>query len=103
MVDTSAEGFKLLASGKHDAMLLAKLAGIQTLNSLGLDTVQPLNIKIGFSQKFSFAVAEGQSELLGQINEGLALTKSNRTYDALYEKWFSAYEERVISRSDIRF
>jgi PAS domain S-box-containing protein len=101
MVDTSAEGFKLLASGKHDAMLLAKLAGIQTLNSLGLDTVQPLNIKIGFSQKFSFAVAEGQSELLGQINEGLALTKSNRTYDALYEKWFSAYEERVISRSDI--
>ncbi|WP_083777140.1 PAS domain S-box protein [Gallionella capsiferriformans] len=101
LVDSPVEGFKLLASGKHDAMLLAKLTGIQTLNSLGLDTVQPLKIKIGFSQKFSFAVAKGQSDLLGKINEGLALTKSNRTYDALYEKWFSAYEERAISRSDI--
>jgi diguanylate cyclase (GGDEF)-like protein/PAS domain S-box-containing protein len=101
LVDTSAEGFKLLATGKHDAMLLAKLAGVQTLNSLGLGNIQPLKIKIGFSQKFSFAVAEGQSELLGQINEGFALTKSNGTYDALYEKWFGAYEERAISWFDV--
>ena len=101
LVDTSAEGFKLLATGKHEAMLLAKLTGIQTINSLGLDNIQALKIKIGFSQKFSFAVAEGQSELLGQINEGLALTKSNGTYKALYEKWFGPYEERTISLSDI--
>ncbi|MDX8400374.1 MAG: transporter substrate-binding domain-containing protein, partial [Gallionellaceae bacterium] len=30
LVDTSAEGFHLLASGKHDVMLLSKLAGMQT-------------------------------------------------------------------------
>lgn len=101
LVDTAAEGFKLLATGKHEAMLLAKLTGIQTLNAIGLDTIQPLKIKLGFSQKFSFAVAEGQSELLGEINEGFALTKSNGTYDTLYEKWFGAYEERTISRIDI--
>lgn len=101
LVDTSAEGFKLLATGKHEAMLLAKLTGVKTLNALGIDTIQPLKIKIGFSQKFTFAVAEGRAELLGQINEGLALTKSNGTYDALYEKWFGAYEERTLSWLDV--
>jgi diguanylate cyclase (GGDEF)-like protein/PAS domain S-box-containing protein len=101
LVDTAAEGFKLLATGKHEAMLLAKLTGVKTLNVLGLDTIQPLKIKIGFSQKFCVAVPEGQSKLLGQINEGFALTKANGTYDALFEKWFGAYEEKTISWSDV--
>jgi len=31
LVNTAAEGLNLLATGKHDAMLLSKLAGVQTL------------------------------------------------------------------------
>jgi PAS domain S-box-containing protein len=94
LVDTAAEGMRLLASGKHDAMLLSKLAGMQTLQTLGIKNVYALKVNAGFSQKFSFAVHEGQSELLGKINEALALTKANGTYSTLYNKWFGVYEEK---------
>lgn len=101
LVDTAADGLRLLASGKHDAMLLSKLAGMQTLQALGLSNIEALKAKAGFSQKFAFAVAEGQSQLLGKINEGLALTKSNGKYDALYEKWFGLYEVKEIGLRDL--
>lgn len=101
LVDTAAEGLRLLASGKHDAMLLSKLAGVQTLQAIGLDNIEALKVKAGFSQKFAFAVAEGQSELLGKINEGLALTKSNGIYNVLYDKWFGLYEEKEIGLRDV--
>lgn len=93
LVDTIQKGLELLASGKHDAMLLSKLAGLQSLQATGLTNIEVLKVKVGFSQKFSFAVQKGQSDLLSQLNEGLALTKSNGTYNLIYEKWFGVYEE----------
>jgi diguanylate cyclase (GGDEF)-like protein/PAS domain S-box-containing protein len=96
LVDTAAEGLRLLASGEHDAMLLSKLTGLQTLQAQGITGVVPLSVAAGFSQKFAFAVAEGQSILLGQLNEGLALTKSSGLYNTLYEKWFGIYEQGEV-------
>jgi len=100
-VDTTAEGFQLLASGKYDAMLLSKLAGMQTLQTLKITNVEAIKAKAGFSQKFAFAVHEGQSELLDRINEGMALTKSNGTYNTLYEKWFGIYETKEVGLRDL--
>ncbi|MES2014008.1 MAG: PAS domain S-box protein [Pseudomonadota bacterium] len=100
LVNNAEEGMRLLASGKHDAMLISKLAGMQTLQALGLTNVVGLDTKVGFSQKFSFAVQEGQSDLLSKINEGLALTKSNETYNTLYEKWFGVYEVKESGPQD---
>jgi PAS domain S-box-containing protein len=100
-VATNAEGMKLLASGKHDAMLLGKLTGMQTLQKTGLTNIIALPAKAGFAQKFAFAVPEGQSRLLATINEGLALTKSNGTYDKLYHKWFGIYKTEEVSWRDV--
>jgi polar amino acid transport system substrate-binding protein len=96
LVDTSEAGFQLLASGQHDAFLLSKLTGKQTLEKLGLSNIEALPIKAGFAQKFSFAVHKGNAELLAKINEGLALTKASGVYDTLYEKWFGVYEEERL-------
>jgi diguanylate cyclase (GGDEF)-like protein/PAS domain S-box-containing protein len=101
LVETAADGFRLLASGKYDAMLISKLVGMQTMKVLGLTNIQPLGVKVGFSQKFAFSVHEGQSELLGKINEALAITKSNGTYDSLYEKWFGIYEIKEVGLQDL--
>jgi diguanylate cyclase (GGDEF)-like protein/PAS domain S-box-containing protein len=94
LVDTAEQGLRLLASGKHDAMLLSKLAGMQTLRDLKISNIAALNVKAGFTQKFSFAVHKGDADLLAKINEGLALTKPSGTFDVLYEKWFRPYEEK---------
>ena len=96
LVNTAEEGFKLLDTGKYDAFLLSQLTGKQTLQKLKLKTIEVLPIKVGFSQKFSFAVRKGDAELLAKINEGLALTKVNGVYDRLYEKWFGVYEELAL-------
>ncbi len=96
LVDTADKGFRLLAAGQSDALLLSKLAGKQTLEKLKIKNIKMLPVKVGFAQKFSFAVHKGNAELLAKINEGLALTKANGIYDRLYEKWFGIYEEKAL-------
>ena len=100
LVDTAEEGLRMLASGKHDAMLISKLAGMQTMQSAKLNNIDVLKAKAGFSQKFSFAVHKGQAELLDKINEGLAVTKTNGAYNSIYEKWFGVYEVKEITLFD---
>ncbi len=97
LVDTAAAGFNLLAAGKADALLISKLAGMQTLRELQLSGIRALETQAGFAQKFSFAVHKGDAELLAKINEGLALTKPSGVFDALYEKWFGPFEEYEIT------
>jgi diguanylate cyclase (GGDEF)-like protein/PAS domain S-box-containing protein len=97
LVDTVKKGLELLASGEHDSMLLSKLVGMQTIKEIGLTNIKPLNNPVGFSQKFAFAVAEGNTDLLSQINEALAITNTNGIYTKLYDKWFGVYEEKQIT------
>ena len=92
LVPTAADGLTLLASGRHDAMFVSKLVGMQTLAQLKLPAIVALPVSAGATQKFSFAVRKGDADLLALLNEGLALSKSGGDYDALYQKWFSVYE-----------
>ncbi|MDX2367232.1 MAG: EAL domain-containing protein, partial [Colwellia sp.] len=101
LVDTIAEGLKLLASGKHDAMLLSKLVGMQSLQLLGFTNIKPLKTPAGFSQKFAFAVPKGQVELLSHINEAMAITNTNGIYTTLYDKWFGIYEVKELTFHDL--
>lgn len=96
-VETVAKGLELLASGKHDAMLLSKLVGMKTIQDVGLSNIKPLNIPVGFSQKFAFAVAEGNTDLLSQINEALVIMNTKGNYTTLYNKWFGIYEEKKLT------
>lgn len=93
--------FKLLASGKHDAVVIQQIVGLQIIKKLGITNVIaveqkqissliPGDLKLeGFEQKFCFAVPEGNQQLLSLLNEGLAIISLNGTYNTLYEKWFS--------------
>jgi diguanylate cyclase (GGDEF)-like protein/PAS domain S-box-containing protein len=100
-VQTAEEGMRLLASGKHDVMLINKVVGLQTLYTLKLTNIKALKAKAGFTQKFAFAVHGGQPDLLALINEAFAVTKANKTYDTIYEKWFGVYTEKEIGLRDL--
>jgi diguanylate cyclase (GGDEF)-like protein/PAS domain S-box-containing protein len=101
LVNTAAEGMRLLAAGQHDALLLNKLAGMQTMQALQLRNIVALKPRLGFQQKFSFAVHKDQPELLYTLNEGLAVAKSSGSYNQLYERWFGIYEIKEIGWSDL--
>lgn len=100
LVDTYGEAFSLLSSGAHDAVLAQSLVGQKLINDLNIDNIHAVTrlsddgvnrIKVsldGFEQKFCFAVAEGDKELLALLNEGLAIVSENGTYEKLYLKWF---------------
>jgi ABC-type amino acid transport substrate-binding protein len=100
LVDTYSEAFELLSEGKHDAVLAQSLVGQKLINDLGISNIQavtrmsdngvdPIKVSLeGFEQKFSFAVKEGDKELLALLNEGLAIVSENGTYEELYLKWF---------------
>lgn len=94
-LDTAEQGLRLLASGKHDAVLISRLVGMQTIRNKGIDGVVALDVTVGFLQRFAFAVRKGDAELLARINEGLALAKTNEVYDRLYDKWLGPYEIRT--------
>lgn len=100
LVDTYTEAFELLKSGKHDAVLAQSLVGQKLINDLNITNIEAVTrmadngidrIKVslqGFEQKFSFAVKEGDKDLLAKLNEGLAIVSENGTFETLYLKWF---------------
>ena len=100
LVATAEEGLRALASGQHDVMLVSKVVGLQTIRNHDIKGVEALNVKVGYSQRFAFAVHKGETDLLTRINEGMAVVRANGTYDRLYEKWFGAYENRPLSLRD---
>lgn len=95
-VDNAEQGLRLLAGGRHDAMLISKLAGLQTLHNLDIGGVEPLETRVGFSQRFAFAVRKGDTDLLSRINDGLAVVKAEGVYDRLYERWFGVFDSRSL-------
>ena len=94
------EAMTQLSAGKHDAVIIQQLVGLQLIqklkikNLVDISSLMQENLKpqakplSGFEQKFCIAVGEGNRDLLDLLNEGLTIVISNGTYQALYNKWF---------------
>ncbi len=50
-------------------------------------------------EEYGFAVAQGNEELLDELNEGLAETIEDGTYAKIYEKWFKHAPPEAISNA----
>ncbi|MCF8198497.1 MAG: transporter substrate-binding domain-containing protein [Sulfuritalea sp.] len=97
-----AEGMIMLDQGMHDVMLVGRIAGLQTLKQIGLESVEPVGAPIpGVVQRFGIAVRHRDGDLLARINEGLAIVRTNGTYQRLYEKWFGDIDPRPVSSVEL--
>ncbi len=85
---------KLLAAGKHDAVLMNKIQGLYFIRTLGLSNVEALGIENLPRKKYGFAVSEGNNELRATLDEGLQILKNTGRYKDIYEKWFGIYENK---------
>jgi signal transduction histidine kinase/ActR/RegA family two-component response regulator len=101
LVADAADGMRRLSAGQGDAMLVNKIVGLQTLRDAGISDIEAVPIQLPFFQKFSFAVRKGDADTLARINEGLAITKSNGLYDAIYETWFGVLEPKKVTMQEI--
>lgn len=94
IVDDLADGFRLLASGQHDAVLAPRLQGNELSQRLGLTTaIAPGPLLKEYRREYCFAVRKGDKELRDRLDMGLAIVKANGEYDRLYRKWLGIYEE----------
>jgi PAS domain S-box-containing protein len=93
LVDNLADGFRLLASGQHDAVLAPMLQGNALVRKIGLDKIViPGPLLKEYRREFCFAVRKGNTELRDRLDQGLAIVKVNGEYDRLYRKWLGIYE-----------
>jgi PAS domain S-box-containing protein len=93
IVDDLADGFRLLASGQHDAVLAPLLQGNRQVQTLGLEgIVRPGPLLKEYRREFCFAVRKGDTELRDRLDQGLAIVKASGEYDRLYRKWLGIYE-----------
>ncbi|MFZ4857885.1 MAG: transporter substrate-binding domain-containing protein [Desulfuromonadaceae bacterium] len=86
---TIPEAMRLLASGRHDAVLVPKLLGLIVLRETKLEEVIEAGKPIAdYNRQFAFAVQRGNTELRDKLEQGLAIVHTTGRYDAIYRKWF---------------
>lgn len=90
-VDTHADALRLLASGKGDYALVANLPALYLTRQLGLTNIVP--VARPFSLSYGYAVRDGQSDLLAQFSEGLAILKNTGRYQEIYDEWLGPLKE----------
>lgn len=92
-VESSIDALKLLASGKHDSTILPRLHGLDLIKELEIPNVEIIGSAI-LEQKFCFAVANGRSDILADLNDALFTLQMSGKYEEIYLKWFSVEEEQ---------
>ena len=95
-VDTHADALRQLAAGKHDYALVANLPGLYLEKELGLSNIVPVGQPFQ-AQKYGYAVAKGNVELLAQFSEGLAILINTGRQQAIYNKWLGPLQTQGFS------
>ena len=94
--ETHADVLRLLASGKHDYAVMAKLPGLYLIRELGLSNLEAVGDPVS-AQSYCFAVRKGDAALLAGFSEGLAILKNTGEYQKIYNKWLGVLEPPGIS------
>ena len=90
---TILEAMRLLAAGKHDAVLSPKLLGHMVLHESRLEGVIEAGKPISdYNRQFAFAVQRGNTELRDRLDQGISIVRATGKYDELYKKWFGGIE-----------
>ena len=86
---------RLLQAGKCDCALLAKLQGLYNLKRLKMENIKAVGAPF-YPREYCFAVGEGRERLADTLNEGLAILKTTKRYDGIYQKWFGQVAPKGI-------
>ncbi len=92
-VERPQDALEQLSAGMHDFAVLPRLHGLDLLRKRAIENVETVGPPV-LTQKFCFAVAAGNADLLAKLNEGLLMVQRDGEYDWIYRKWFSVYEHK---------
>jgi polar amino acid transport system substrate-binding protein len=98
--NTNAEALQLLAAGRYDYALMAKLPGLYLIRELGLSNLVPVGNPL-VAHRYGYATDKGNTALAATFGEGLAILKNTGEYQAIYDKWLGVLEPRGITWKDV--
>lgn len=90
-VENNLKGLQLLASGKGDAMLLPKHVGMFLVENNKLTNLKSVGLPV-LPRDYVMAVKKGNTDLINEVNKGLAILQETGQYDEIYNKWFGSLE-----------
>jgi len=91
-VESIADGLRLVAAGRHDALLCSKLIATLEMRQHGVRGVEAGPPIPDYKRVFSFAVRKGNTELLEKLNQGLLIVKTDGEYEDIYRRWLAVDE-----------
>ncbi|MCX7426401.1 MAG: transporter substrate-binding domain-containing protein [Planctomycetia bacterium] len=91
VTQTQADALRLLASGRHDYALLARLPGLYFVEQLGLSDIVTTGPLLCPSD-YCFATRRQNDRLIETFGEGLAILKKTGRYREIYDRWLGVYE-----------
>lgn len=100
--ENQEEAFNLLLDREVDAVIGNELTGQYIAQQLHQDQAIKMVGESFAPAGYGIAVANGNTELLQQFNQGLETIKKNGTYDQIYEHWFGeSIRNSVISQETL--
>ncbi len=101
-VENPVDGLRLLASGRHDAALFAKLQALYTIRTYDLSNLRSVGPAM-LPRDYCFAVPEGRQDLLDKLNEGLRIIAATGELDRIRHKWFGNYDNHLTGEEAVRY
>ncbi|MHB1317417.1 MAG: transporter substrate-binding domain-containing protein [Anaerolineae bacterium] len=88
-----------VAAGQYDAVVIQRLVALRLIESARIGGLRIIDRPVaGFTQEFSFAVREGDGEMLALLNEGLSIVMADGTFRRLYAEWLGSAHLPVAGR-----
>jgi signal transduction histidine kinase/ActR/RegA family two-component response regulator len=101
-VESVRDSLRRLAAGEGDATLASRLSTLALVERENIKGLRLLDEKVpGFEVRFCLAVRKGDTELLAQVNEGLAIVMRTGRFDEIYDKWFGHLEPAHYSSTQV--
>ena len=91
-----------LSSGEIAGCFISQLSELSVTRRLHLKNLRMLGRPFnGYEIRQAFAVHAGDAELLGRLNEGLAIIHHSGEYDRIYRKNFSQFGSYILSVDEL--
>lgn len=94
LVNSAEDAIRLLSQNDYDGAILNQIQAEYLIRQLNIPDVRRVGLVL-LEQKYAFAVAEGNHELLARLNEGLYILNNSGVIHDIQEKWFGVFQKQA--------
>jgi PAS domain S-box-containing protein len=92
----------MVHTGIAAGTFLSRLTALSVINRLGLHDITMAGEPVqDYDIRHSYAVHQGNAQLLARLNEGLAIVHRNGEYDEIYRRWFGRFDSPLFTREQV--